>query len=123
MPRSAQNAPPSPLCDGASSDGEGSHFPASLLYTAARLYYEDEATQAEAAEQLGTSRATVSRLLAEAKRHCFVRIVAVPPEEARPGKLADRLARALNPTSVYLSPPLPAPGTGRSVVDVMGRVL
>jgi DNA-binding transcriptional regulator LsrR (DeoR family) len=127
MPRSAQNTPLNQLGDGAaasaSSDGEGSHFPASLLYTAARLYYEDEATQAEVAQQLGTSRATVSRLLSEAKRQGIVRIEVVPPEEARPDDLADRLARALNLTSVYLSPPLPAPGTGRTVVDVMGRVL
>ena len=47
----------------------------------------------------------------------------IPPAEARPGDLADRLARALNITSVYLSQPLPAPGPGRTVVDVMGRAL
>jgi DNA-binding transcriptional regulator LsrR (DeoR family) len=123
MPRSAQNTPVNQLGDGAAADGEGSHFPASLLYTAARLYYEDDATQAEVAEQLGTSRATVSRLLSEAKRQGIVRIEVVPPEEARPGDLADRLARGLNLTSVYLSPPLPAPGAGRTVVDVMGRAL
>src|SRR4051795_13420601 len=119
MPRSAQNAPPSPLGDGASSDGEGSHFPASLLYTAARLYYEDDATQAEVAEQLGTSRATVSRLLSEAKRQGIVRIEVVPPAESRPGELANRLARALNLASVYLATPLPTPGAGRTIVDVM----
>ncbi len=75
------------------------------------------------AERLGTSRATVSRLLSEAKRQGIVRIEVVPPAEARPGDLADRLARALGLTSVYLSPPLPTPSAGRSVVDVMGRVL
>jgi DNA-binding transcriptional regulator LsrR (DeoR family) len=37
--------------------------------------------------------------------------------------LADRLARALNLNTVYLSAPLPAPGPGRTVVDVMGRFL
>ena len=74
----------------ARTEAEGSHFPASLLYAAARLYYEDDATQAEVAAQLGTSRATVSRLLAEAKRQGIVRIEVVPPAEARPGDLADR---------------------------------
>ena len=133
MPRSAPHTPPNQLGDGAPQDGapqdgapqevEGSHFPASLLYTAARLYYEDEATQAEVAERLGTSRATVSRLLAEAKRQGIVRIEVVPPAEALPDDLADRLARALSLTSVYLSPQLPAPSPGRTFVDVMGRAL
>lgn len=103
--------------------GETSHFPPSLLYAAARLYYEDEATQADVAEKLGTSRATVSRLLAEAKRQGIVRIEVVPPAESRPGDLADRLARALGLETVYLSAALPAPGPGRGVVDVMGRAL
>ncbi len=123
MPRSAQRTPVSQPGDAAGHDGEGSHFAASLLYTAARLYYEDDATQAEVAEQLGTSRATVSRLLSEAKRQGIVRIEVVPPAESRPGELANRLARALNLASVYLSPQLPSPGAGRSVVDVMGRAL
>ena len=115
VPRTPPNAPPEVV-----ADGEGSHFPPSLLYTAARLYYEDDETQAEVAERLGTSRATVSRLLAEAKRQGIVRIEVVPPTEARPSDLGDQLARALNLTSVYLSAPLPS---GRAVVDVMGRTL
>ncbi|WP_041783069.1 sugar-binding transcriptional regulator [Mycolicibacterium chubuense] len=123
MPRSAQPTPSAAKSEGVAAEAEGSHFPPTLLYTAARLYYEDEATQAEIAQQLGTSRATVSRLLAEAKRQGIVRIEVVPPAQAQPTELADRLARALNLNTVYLSPPLPAPGPGRTVVDVMGRVL
>lgn len=126
MPRSAQQNPPTTAADGASPNhhvAEASHFPASLLYTAARLYYEDDATQAEVAERLGTSRATVSRLLAEAKRQGIVRIEVVPPAEARPGDLADQLARALHLEKVFISAPMPIPGAGRTVVDVMGRVL
>jgi DNA-binding transcriptional regulator LsrR (DeoR family) len=123
MSRSAPRTPASQPAEAVSQDAEGSHFPAALLYAAARLYYEDDVTQAEVAEQLGTSRATVSRLLSEAKRQGIVRIEVVPPAEARHGDLADRLARALNVTKVYLSPHLPAPGAGRTVVDVMGRVL
>jgi DNA-binding transcriptional regulator LsrR (DeoR family) len=38
------------------------------MYSAARLYYLEDATQADVAQRLGTSRATVSRLLSEARR-------------------------------------------------------
>jgi DNA-binding transcriptional regulator LsrR (DeoR family) len=127
MPRSAQQQPATATVGGASPEPtnsvELSHFSPSLLYAAARLYYEDDATQAEVAEQLGTSRATVSRLLAEAKRQGIVRIEVVPPAEARPGDLADRLARAIGLETVYLSAALPMPGPGRGVIDVMGRAL
>ncbi len=123
MPRPSVPAASSAKSDGVAPDTESSHFSPTLLYTAARLYYEDEATQAEIAAKLGTSRATVSRLLAEAKRQGVVRIEVVPPADVRPTELADRVARALNLNTVYLSPPLPTPGPGRSVVDIMGRVL
>jgi DNA-binding transcriptional regulator LsrR (DeoR family) len=109
--------------EGIASDAEAGHFPPSLLYAAAKLYYTEDATQAEVAAQLGTSRATVSRLLAEAKRQGIVRIEVVPPAEAASADLADRLARALALTTVYLSLPLPNPGAGRTVVDVMGGTL
>jgi DNA-binding transcriptional regulator LsrR (DeoR family) len=123
MPRSAPPVAGEDPTDTGTTEAEGSHFPATLLYAAARLYYEDDATQAEVATQLGTSRATVSRLLAEAKRQGIVRIEVVPPAEARPGDLADQVARALSLANVYLASPLPAPGPGRSVIDVMGRPL
>jgi DNA-binding transcriptional regulator LsrR (DeoR family) len=127
MPRPAHTNPATTALDGAALERRGTsesgHFSPSLLYTAARLYYEDDATQAEVAERLGTSRATVSRLLAEAKRQGIVRIEVVPPAEARPGDLGDRLARALGLERVYLSAPLPSPGPGRGIVDVMGRAL
>jgi DNA-binding transcriptional regulator LsrR (DeoR family) len=122
MPRAAQH---SGLTgdDGSSPDAETGHFPQSLLYAAAKLYYREDATQAEVASQLGTSRATVSRLLAEAKRQGIVRIEVVPPAEAAASDLADQLARALGLTTVYLSLPLPNPGVGRTAVDVMGGAL
>lgn len=122
VPRSAQPTTP-PGVDGPSSDGDAGHFPASLLYAAAKLYYTEDATQAEVATQLGTSRATVSRLLAEAKRRGIVRIEVVPPAELTSGDLGDRLARALSLTTVFLSHPLPQPGPGRGIVDVMGAAL
>jgi DNA-binding transcriptional regulator LsrR (DeoR family) len=122
VPRSAQPLPPDGV-DAPAPDVESGHFPASLLYAAAKLYYTEDATQAEVAAQLGTSRATVSRLLAEAKRRGIVRIEVVPPAEVATGDLADRLARALSLTTVFLSHPLPTPGPGRAVVDVMGSAL
>ena len=109
--------------DDASPDVESTHFAPALLYSAAKLYYVDGATQADVAAQLGTSRATVSRLLAEAKRQGIVRIEIVPPAEAASGELADQLARALGLTAAHLSLPLPTPGPGRSVADVMGSAL
>lgn len=122
MPRSAQSTPPAGV-DAPASDGDAGHFSASLLYAAAKLYYTEDATQADVAAQLGTSRATVSRLLAEAKRRGIVRIEVVPPAEVASGDLADRLTRALSLTTVFLSHPLPNPGPGRTTVDVMGATL
>ncbi|MCC9179239.1 DeoR family transcriptional regulator [Mycolicibacterium mageritense DSM 44476 = CIP 104973] len=122
MPRSAQ-PPSSAGVDGPSPDTEAGHFPASLLYAAAKMYYNEDATQADVAAQLGTSRATVSRLLAEAKRRGIVRIEVVPPAEVGAGDVADQLTRALALNTVYISHALPTPGPGRSAVDVMGGAL
>lgn len=122
MPRSAQPSPPT-NADGPTSDAESGHFPASLLYTAAKLYYTEDATQAEVAAQLGTSRATVSRILAEAKRRGIVRIEVVPPDQLGSGDIADQPTRALSLNTVFLSHPLPNPGPGRTAVDVMGAAL
>ena len=76
---------------------DGSHFDPSMLYAAAKLYYLEDATQAEVAAQLGTSRATVSRLLSEARRQGIVKIQVIAPDATghrRPGRAAGRRARA-----------------------------
>ena len=112
MPRAAQNTRPSGR-DGAISDVDAGHFAPSLLYAAAKLYYTEDATQAEVAAQLGTSRATVSRLLAEAKRQGIVRIEVVPPEEAASATSPTGLARALGLTTVSSAFRSPTPGAGR----------
>ncbi len=44
------------------------------LLDVAKLYYEDSLTQAEIARFIGVSRATISRMLSEAKQHGLVRI-------------------------------------------------
>ena len=66
---------PNPTAVGPRVDGR---FSRHVMHAAATMYYLHDATQAEIAERLGTSRATVSRLLAEARRQGVVRID-VPP--------------------------------------------
>ena len=100
---------------------DGSRFDPSVLYAAAKLYYLEDATQAEVAAQLGTSRATVSRLLSEARRQGIVTIQVLAPEAAGADGLAGRLADVLGLDSVEISAPVPAGGS--SAADVMGSVL
>lgn len=100
---------------------DGSRFDPSTLYAAAKLYYLEDATQAEVAAQLGTSRATVSRLLSEARRQGIVKIQVSPPEAEGTEGLADRLAGALGLAAVELSAVVPASSSGGS--DVLGSVL
>lgn len=78
-------------------------FSPELMYAAARLYYLEEATQATVAETLGTSRATVSRLLAEARRHGIVRIDVRLPTDTAGADLATRTAELLGLAAVHLS--------------------
>ena len=86
----------------------GSRFPAELVHAAAVLYYLEDATQAEIGQRLRTSRATVSRLLTEARRSGVVTITVSDPEPAAGEELAGRLADALSLTAVHLAP---GPGT------------
>ena len=65
-----QPVPPSEAPDGAGP----ARFPQELMYAAAAQYYLDDATQADIAKRLGVSRATVSRLLTEARRQGMVEI-------------------------------------------------
>ncbi len=95
----------------------------SQLYAAARLYYEQDATQAEIALQLHTSRATVSRMLSEARRSGMVKIEVVAPGHDDTQDLAARVADVLGLQAVYLSSPLPVPPVGKRIDDVMGSVL
>jgi DNA-binding transcriptional regulator LsrR (DeoR family) len=100
-----------------------SHFPPSLLYAAAKMYYMDEATQAEVAEHLQTSRATISRLLYEARRRGIVRIEVIPTDTEAAHDLGSRVATVLGLTAVYISEPPPVPSRGETTEDVMGSTL
>jgi DNA-binding transcriptional regulator LsrR (DeoR family) len=78
-------------------------YPRGLMYAAAKLYYEDEIRQSEIARRLEVSPATVSRLLAEARRQRIVRIEVVPPQDSALDDLARRLEVALALESVAIS--------------------
>ncbi len=91
------------MASGPAVDADVGHFAPALLYTAAKMYHEEDATQAEVARKLGTSRATVGRLLAEARRRGVVRIQVVPLESADDASLADQLRAALGLDRVYLA--------------------
>jgi DNA-binding transcriptional regulator LsrR (DeoR family) len=79
-------------------------FPKALMHSAARLYYLEDATQAEVAQRLGTSRATVSRLLSEARRAGIVRIDVVAPVDEDVDELARSVEQALGLQRVFLVP-------------------
>lgn len=101
----------------------GSWFEPAQLYAAAKMYYDDETTQADVAVRLGVSRATVSRMLAEARRRGIVRIDVVPPHYPSSEDLATRLTDALGLDRVYLSARLPAVASTNLPYGKLGQVL
>lgn len=86
--------------------GPGGRFPPASLYAAAMMYYRQGANQAEIARRLKTSRASVSRLLTEARRIGIVQIDVHEPREMDRAELEKRLAEHLSIDRVYLSAPL-----------------
>jgi DNA-binding transcriptional regulator LsrR (DeoR family) len=104
------SATPSPVRDGA------------LILTAAYLYYVDDRSQEEIANQLGVSRSTISRLLAEARQSGVVRIeVAAPPPVAG---LEKELASQLGLERVYVAPGAAAPDDpGAVLANAVGLAL
>lgn len=105
------------------SDTAPTGYSPEVLYRAAKLYYDDNATQAEVAAALGTSRTTVSRLLTEARRQGVVQIAVVPPQQGGPRDLAERVCLELGLLHVYLSGPLRQPTARRSTAGSLGAVL
>jgi DNA-binding transcriptional regulator LsrR (DeoR family) len=87
----------------AAAPAPSSRFSKALMHSAAALYYLEEVTQAEVAARLGVSRATVSRLLSEARREGIVRIEVVAPVDEDLEDLARRTAAALGLDAVHLA--------------------
>jgi DNA-binding transcriptional regulator LsrR (DeoR family) len=93
------------------------------MYAAASLYYLQDATQAEVAEQLGMSRATVSRLLSEARRLGIVRIDVVSPVIGNGTDLATRTAAALGLHSVRVAPYMVRTGRAAALAPAVSSAL
>lgn len=89
---------------GREGDAAPTRFPPELLYRAARLYYVEDATQAEVAAILGTSRPTVSRLLAEARAAGIVHIEVREPHAVPIADLEAQLTEALGLRRAYVTP-------------------
>jgi DNA-binding transcriptional regulator LsrR (DeoR family) len=116
-------APRRPRNDEPVSHGASSRFPPELLYRAARLYYLEDATQAQVAEALGTSRPTVSRLLAEARATGIVRIEVREPDPVDTRPLADQLAHALGLTRAWVAPGATGTSLGRALAPAVSDAL
>ena len=85
------------------ADERSGRFSDDVLHAAAVMYYLEDATQAEVADQLDTSRTTVSRLLSEARRRGVVRIDVVEPARSAAEGLARECADVLGLASVHLT--------------------
>lgn len=100
-----------------------SRFPDEVLYAAATRYYLEDRNQSQVAAELGTSRATVSRLLAEARRRGIVKIEVVPPAQLDGEELADHTARTLGLHAVHLCPPIRSELPGPALASALGPAL
>ncbi len=108
---------------GGATGRPGGRFPAQLMHAAATLYYLEEATQAEIADRLGTSRPTVSRILAEARRQGVVRIEVVAQTEADDEALSKRLAQALSLEAAHVAPVAQRGLVGATLTPKLGAAL
>ncbi len=97
-------------------------FSPHLMHAAATLYYLQDATQAEIADRLGTSRPTVSRLLSEARRQGLVTIEVAPLVDMDEGALGDRTAEALG-VEVHLAPLATGLPLGPSLAPALSSAL
>ncbi|MBB6546620.1 sugar-binding transcriptional regulator [Nonomuraea rubra] len=98
-------------------------FPHELMYAAAQQYYLEDATQGDIAKRLGVSRATVSRLLTEARKQGIVEIRVHRPAALGDGPLAAEVARALGLDRVHLVPKVSGPALGPWLAPGVARAL
>lgn len=108
---------------GATPDGTRNRFPLDTVYQAARMYYLEDATQAEIAARLGVSRPTVSRLVSEARRAGLVRIEVVDPFRDETAALGERLRVVLGLQAVHLAAVTHEATLGADLAAPLGRAL
>jgi len=101
----------------------GRRFSKELMYSAAALYYLEDASQADIAKRLRTSRATVSRVLSEARRQGIVRIEVIAPTAVDNKALSKQVAKSLGLDAVYIVPTSPTALTGASLATGLRRAL
>lgn len=94
-----------------------------LLHRAASAYYRDGQRQAEIATQLGVSRPTVSKLLAEARRIGMVRFDVLDLPTADVTELATRLRDLLGIATVDIAPGDQSQREYRGIGDLLGEQL
>lgn len=99
-----------------------SRFSAELMHAVARLYYLEDATQADIAARLGVSRPTVSRLLSEARRAGIARIEVVDPATDAVDELARDVELALRLDRVHLAGASAGP-VGETLAPGLSRAL
>lgn len=112
-----------PASGAAESATTAVRFAPELLYRAAHLYHVEDATQAEIAAILGTSRPTVSRLLAEARATGIVHIEVRDPAQASSGVLARELVGALGLKAAYVTPSTSGRQVGAVLAGGVGQAL
>ncbi len=98
-------------------------FSDEMLHVAARLYYLEDATQAQVAKVLGTSRPTVSRVLAEARARGIVQIRVQDPRAADLERSGATLGEALGLRRVWVGERIFDQPVGRALGPQVGHAL
>ncbi|EPZ45630.1 sugar-binding transcriptional regulator [Alicyclobacillus acidoterrestris] len=94
-----------------------------VLVKIAHMYYDDNATQAEIAEQLGVSRPLISKYLAKARELGIVQI-RIRDELAYPyATIEKQLERKYKLREAIIVPEAPTPAVKRSLGQATGRYL